>query len=84
MLLTDAATSVAQAAETTYTERIMLIGGRALKEFAEDLVIAIDGEFEALLDERFLGAGLVPPGSLELEDRFVTVGQVCSGDLHHH
>jgi hypothetical protein len=26
----------------------------------------------------------VPPGSLELEDRFVTVGQVCSGDLHHH
>lgn len=84
MLLTDAATPIAQAAEATHTERIVLVGRRALEQFTEDLVIAIDGEFEALLDERFLGAGLVPPGSLELKDRFVTVGQVYSRDLHHH
>ena len=62
----------------------MGVGRRALEQFTEDLVIPIDREFEALLDERFLGSGLVPPGPLELEDRFVTVGQVCSGDLHHH
>ena len=83
MLLADAAASIAQATETPDTERIVLIGGRALEEFAEDLVVAIDGEFEALLDERFLGAGLMPPRTLELEDRLVTVGQVYGGDLHH-
>ena len=83
MLLADAAASIAQATETTNTERIVLIGSRTLEEFAEDLVVPIDGEFETLLDKRFLGAGLMPPRTLELEDRLVTVGQVYSGDLHH-
>jgi hypothetical protein len=25
----------------------------------------------------------VPPGPLELEDRLVTFGEVCSGEFHH-
>jgi hypothetical protein len=83
MLLADAAATITQATETSDAERIVLIGGRTLEKFAEDLVVPIDGEFEALLDERFLGADLMPPRTLELEDRLVTVGQVYSGDLHH-
>lgn len=83
MLLPDSTPAITQSTQTSDPERIVLVGGRTLEQFAEDLVVPIDGEFEALLDERLLGASLMPPRTLELEDRLVTVGQVCSGDLHH-
>jgi hypothetical protein len=83
MLLTNTTTTITETTKTTHPERIVGVGRRALEQFTEDLVIPIDREFEALLNERFLGSGLVPPGPLELEDRFVTFGEFYSGDFHH-
>jgi len=83
MLLAHPTTTITETTKTTHPERIMGVGRRALEQFTEDLVIPIDRQFETLLDERFLGPGLMPPGPLELEDRLVTFGEFYCGDFHH-
>jgi len=83
MILANTTTTIAETTQSAHPERIVGIGSRALEQFAEDLVVPIDREFEALFDERFLGSGLVPPGPLELEDRLVTFGEFYSGEFHH-
>ncbi len=83
VLLANTTATIAQTTQAPDAERVMGVGGWALEQFAEDLVVPVDRELEAFLDQRLFGTGLVPPGPLELEDRLVTFGEVCSGEFHH-
>ena len=68
-LLASAPSTVTEPAEPAHPQRVVVVGLGALEQLTEDLVVPTGRQFEALLDERLLGAGLVPPASFEIQDR---------------
>src|SRR3954452_16979164 len=66
----------AQPAQPPDQERVVGEGLGTVDEGVEDLVVARRGHVELLADGLLLGAGVLPPLALEVEDLTVALGQV--------
>lgn len=67
---------VAESPQPEHEERVVLERGVVADDGIEHLELPGGREVEGLADGGLLGAGVLPPGALEVEDGHVVVGQL--------